>query len=820
MAIVAFALCQGSRTCIAQGLTPVLQDDVIDLKSADGQGLDLEALVKLLAAEENLKIYFDQDDFPKTDKLLFFGEVKLQPGEQFFQFVQLVLRNRGYAIVPSDLEGIHRIVPLSNIRPFVPRRDANDKVELNSGLQNGDYVTAIFSLTHISPDAAEAFLRDFMPAAIAAATDQQNAVENVVTKLPPNILIVTEMAGRIERIKNAIAAIDLPRQQVLTRFIKVDNVEASTLEQQLKSILEQQDSAEQQSGSQPEPGTNELFIEAGSLGLPKVSISSDDRTNRLILIGTMAAIDRVNELILELDKGLNLDVRTFQFEHISAGRIDGLVRRSLPADLENTDRFYQSTINEESNSLIVTARGDILTRIEDLKKQLDVPGSNFKSSSPIEFYKLKHVKATDILETLQRVGQQTRPDLFGNEQGRLQGINTSGGLNTSIGFNNRSGFEPTGPNRLDPNLEGQFQEQPFLRSDPNDPLRRRDAQGLGNRQSNSYDGFSSPEFGDIARLVNQLDSPNNILPGEAQITIDQNTNTLIVVAEPAVQALYKELIAKLDVYRPQVLVEVTVVTLDAQEDFNFGIEISVGGQNGDERLFAFNSFGLSEVNPLNGSLMLIPGLGFNGTLVDPDVASVVLRALTRHRRAKVVSAPRVLVNDNATGLLSSVAEVPFSSINASSTVATTSFAGFAQAGTTVSVTPHISEGEYLNLEFDILVNDFTGAGNESLPPPRNTDQVTSQVSIPDGYTVIVGGLTRQRSSTDVQGIPFFENIPIFQLLNSNNSEGEREQRLFVFIKPIILKDDKFKDLRYLSGIEQREACVEGDFPSSSPVLIR
>ncbi len=211
---MAFALCQGSRTCFAQGLTPVLQDDVIDLKSAEGQGLDLEALVKLLAAEENLKIYFDQDDFPKTDKLLFFGEVKLQPGEQFFQFVQLVLRNRGYAIVPSDLEGIHRIVPLSNIRPFVPRRDANDNVELNSGLQNGDYVTAIFSLTHISPDAAEAFLRDFMPAASAAATDPQNATENVVTKLPPNILIVTEMAGRIERIKNAIAAIDVPRNSV------------------------------------------------------------------------------------------------------------------------------------------------------------------------------------------------------------------------------------------------------------------------------------------------------------------------------------------------------------------------------------------------------------------------------------------------------------------------------------------------------------------------------------------------------------------------------------------------------------------------------
>ena len=171
-------------------------------------------------------------------------------------------------------------------------------------------------------------------------------------------------------------------------------------------------------------------------------------------------------------------------------------------------------------------------------------------------------------------------------------------------------------------------------------------------------------------------------------------------------------------------------------------------------------------------------------------------------------------------MLSSVAEVPFQSINASNTVATTSFAGFATAGTTFSVTPQISEGDYLNLDFDILVNDFTGAGNESLPPPRNTDQVTRQVSIPNRSTVIVGGLTRQRYSNDKQRIPFIEDIPIFEFLAGNTSIGEREQRLFVFIKPIILKDDKFKDLLFLSKLEHRQACNPGDYPESSPLLIR
>lgn len=293
-----------------------------------------------------------------------------------------------------------------------------------------------------------------------------------------------------------------------------------------------------------------------------------------------------------------------------------------------------------------------------------------------------------------------------------------------------------------------------------------------------------------------------------------------MVAEPAIQQLYAELIEKLDVRRPSVLIEVQVVTISGQDDFNLGIEISGGDRTGDSRLFSFTNFGLSQVDAATGALSIVPGIGFNGTLIDPDTADVVLRALARHRRARVITAPRILVNDNATGLLSSVAEVPFQNANIGNTISTTSFGGFAQAGTTISMTPQISDDDYLNLEFDILVNNFAGAASGSLPPPRNTDQVTSDVSIPDGHTVIVGGLTRKRLADDLQGLPIIERIPILNRLTSNQTDEVEEQRLFVFIKPIILRDDKFRDLRFLSESERRQAKIPDDLPTSSPVLIR
>jgi type II secretory pathway component GspD/PulD (secretin) len=309
------------------------------------------------------------------------------------------------------------------------------------------------------------------------------------------------------------------------------------------------------------------------------------------------------------------------------------------------------------------------------------------------------------------------------------------------------------------------------------------------------------------------------LLGRARITADVHTNTLIVVAEPAVQRIYAELIEELDRRRPQVLIDSKVVIIDTSDDFSLGVEFSTGDGEGSRRLLSFSSFGLSEVDPITGALSIIPGLGFNGTLVDPEVADVVLRALTDHHRSRVTSAPRILVNDNAEGELSSVAEVPFTSLNASNTVATTSFAGFAEAGTTITVTPRISDDNHLQLDFAITLNTFTGAGSEGVPPPRQTDEVRSQVTIPDGHTVIVGGLNRTGNSWDFTSFPFIDQIPLLRYLGGNESKNKNSTSMFVFIRPIILRDDKFQDLKYISAKEIRCAGECPDYPTSEPVWI-
>jgi general secretion pathway protein D len=310
------------------------------------------------------------------------------------------------------------------------------------------------------------------------------------------------------------------------------------------------------------------------------------------------------------------------------------------------------------------------------------------------------------------------------------------------------------------------------------------------------------------------------LPGGARVSADITTNSLVIVAPTEVQDLYARLIESLDVRRPQVMIDAKIVAIDTTDDFTLGVEFSGGDRQGAKRLFSFTSFGLSEIDPTTGALSIIPSLGFNGTLVDPDVADVVVQALSSHTRVDVLASPRILVNDNATGQLESVTSVPFESVNASNTIATTSLGGNQQAGTTITVTPHIKEEDHLQMEFSLEFSTFAAAGGTAtLPPPRQIDRVGSAVTIPSGHTVIVGGLQRIGEIKGKTGLPYAEAIPILRNLTSLTTRDTATTSFFVFLRPVILRDERFDDLKYLSDVSKRSAGLPGDHPVSQPVMM-
>jgi type II secretory pathway component GspD/PulD (secretin) len=715
--------------------------------------IEVRGLVDYVSQRLKVKILYDDQIANKKINIKAPEQI---PATSLLAVLESALKMKGLALVDADAPGWKRIVVTTKLPNVAPVGEAQEAIDRFGA---GTAVTQAFVLKYVDPQSVDQAIKPLLT---------QPGSNSIVIK-DSGTLIITDYASNLLKLARWIEFIDKPRPGVKSEFVQIEHLAAGGLAVQLKAILTAQAKAE---GKGPTAAA--------------VEVSHDERTNQLLLIGLEDQLQGTRDLIKSLDVPLGLFTKTYSFQNVGADRVD-LTMKQLLGDAANK-RLYRSAVDAEQNLLIVTATNEVHQRIEEMRKSLDVPADEKKS--PLRFYKVKNLPATELLATIRSIeGQTLAPggpaaEFLPDTNGRIRGVRD---------------FPVPGPNRFPPPA-GRVQEPvppPALRTEPNEGAGQ---DALGN---------VSLASGDAASLL-----------GQAQITADANTNTLIVVAPPAIQTIYAELIQQLDKRRPQVLIETRIVIIDTSDDFSLGVEVSGGDRQGAKRLFAFTSSGLSNINPVTGALSIIPGLGFNGTLVDPDVADVVVRALTAHGRARVVSAPRVLVNDNATGILTSVQEVPFTSVNASNTVATTSFAGFAEAGTTIAVTPRISEDDHLQLDFDVTLNTFTDGGGDGVPPPRQTEQVASQVTIPDGHTVIVGGLNRSNYSKTVQAFPFIEYIPVLRYLGGSETVSDSRNSLFIFIRPVILRDDRFKDLRFLSQQDARRAWIKPDVPQSEPIWIK
>lgn len=722
--------------------------------------MDLKLLVEYVSQRLGVKILYDEAVANKKITIKAPDEI---PAESLLDLLESALKMKGLALVDADVPGWKQIVISRDLTKIAQPGDEKTLQDVEATVA----ITRAFTLTHIEPQKLSQIIKPFLTEPGA----------NTISVPEQKLLIITDYARNLLRIAKLIETLDQAGPPSVLEFYEVKHIEAASLAQQITQMLA--------ALSKTQAGA--------TLGGDRIEITHDERTNQMVIVGTRELVDQVLQLARTLDVPLGLKAKFYTFQYIAAERVDNLVKELF--DPLTIKRLYRSAIDTSDNLLIVTAPENIHERIDWLQQEMDVAGKS--PSSSVKFYKLKNASAEEVMATLQAIQQTSGSPSQAAGFSQVRGVSPLGrGPTGTAGYSLGQPFEsqfvpganfPATPGRSEPTLPPAYQ--------PDQPT------GAAVRQTAAGAGV-------------------NFLPGGARFTADLFTNSIIVVGDRSTQEVYKELIDYLDRKRPQVMIEARVVIIDTSDDFSMGIEISTGDRSGIKRLLEFTSFGLSTVDPVSGALSIIPGRGLNWTLIDPDEADAVLRALATHRRARVTSAPRILVNDNSTGTLASVTEVPFTSVNASNTVATTSFAGFAEAGTTIEVTPRISENDHIVLDYVVTLNSFTGAGAAGVPPPRQTDEVRSTVTIPDGHTVIVGGLNRSNSSIAQDGIPFIENIPVLRELTSTTTKAKSRTTLFVFLRPVILRDDKFRDLRYLSDKALKCAGCQENYPASQPLLVR
>ncbi len=302
---------------------------------------------------------------------------------------------------------------------------------------------------------------------------------------------------------------------------------------------------------------------------------------------------------------------------------------------------------------------------------------------------------------------------------------------------------------------------------------------------------------------------------------------VVVVADPVSNAIllaanktrYEEmidLIRKLDQRQDQVLIETALIELSGTNSFDLGVELGIadipaGGGTGS---FGVTDFGLSTIVDSDQDGVLDSRIPTSGTSIIAGILSgddfnlpFLIAATEQRADTNVLQIPSVLVTNNGSAEVRSTDEQPTTTNTLAATGASQqNFSGFEEAGTTLRISPSISAAGYLRLDVYLEVANFVGQGSGNVPAPRTRRSVQTQVNVPDGDTMVVGGIVTDNSNEARQQVPFLGDIPLLGKLFGRDTNSYQRTTLYFFVTPHILEDRDFADLSEISYQRKLDAA--------------
>jgi type IV pilus assembly protein PilQ len=265
----------------------------------------------------------------------------------------------------------------------------------------------------------------------------------------------------------------------------------------------------------------------------------------------------------------------------------------------------------------------------------------------------------------------------------------------------------------------------------------------------------------------------------AQDPNDQG-NTLIVTATPAMMDRILQDIRKIDCERRQVLLDARVVAMERGNLLNLGVEwgwptIKAGTFR--------DGAGTETSAPLPGWPWGVQ-IGYTPDRTFTDSLMMALNLLEENSQADIIANPKVIAQDGRQAEMRVVQEEWFMMTTPQ---ALDAFA-FSRAelqkiesGTVLTITPRIGDNNDIMLEMAVEVSDSIPKARGSELPLVTRRTARNAVTVKDGGTVAVGGLTENRSKSSLKRVPGLANLPLIGELfkNRNNDKASREVAIFV-----------------------------------------
>ena len=319
---------------------------------------------------------------------------------------------------------------------------------------------------------------------------------------------------------------------------------------------------------------------------------------------------------------------------------------------------------------------------------------------------------------------------------------------------------------------------------------------------------------ELAAILNSISS-SFITDTEGKKTIithHEKTNSIIVSSAEENLKSIKNIVAKLDIRRAQVLVEAIVVDLSESAAKKLGVEaiytgdddssipigvtrfsgtgpdlLAIAGASDDEQDVTLTTTAVSSLLNTQG---LVAGFGDMESGENNFVG--ILNAIAGDTDSNILSTPSILAMDNEPARLFIGQEIPITTgeslgTNNSNPFRTTSRQ---EVGIELEITPQINEGSSVILNIKQGVSGVAGVAESGFDLITNKREIETTVLVDNNQIIVLGGLIDEDKQEVVSKVPVLGSIPLIGRLFQSSSTSSVKKNLMVFLKPKILIDSE------------------------------
>jgi general secretion pathway protein D len=324
-----------------------------------------------------------------------------------------------------------------------------------------------------------------------------------------------------------------------------------------------------------------------------------------------------------------------------------------------------------------------------------------------------------------------------------------------------------------------------------------------------------------------------VISKNVQVVADKATNTLVIMAEREDYKILETIIKQLDVPRAMVYIEALIMEVNANKDFQLGVEwrglkevnnttaafVGSGGAGTSTNPGAYNILDSIVTATTSGTTTAFPNgfsLGIVGAGITIDgitfpTIGAVIQAYKTDQDVSILSTPQIMTLDNEDAEINVGENVPYITQQQSSTTSTSvnyNTYEYKDVGVILDITPHINQGNFVRLKISLQSTKLTSAATSTTPTTLKRTAKTTTV-VKDNETIVIGGLVGDSTEDDTYKVPLLGDIPLLGWLFKTHSSTREKTNMYVFLTPHIVRTKQDADKIYQEKRDTMGEVVEG-----------